>query len=1013
MIIHAFWLPDSYVMAFWLENSDAGNSGPIQSGPKMHLCSAPFSVCVGSLSADLDLYEEQRIALFPTYQNRPVASNARVTRSAALHPWRITTAETIGDYVVEYFLGAQAFGQVDGDARWGPSLHFWQTVAAFAELLVDNKCYTPGITCLEGKQYPSWQAALEPDSEKCWKRIVDCTPPSVLGLFDGEREDGRPLTRDAAALSFLDAAVDYLIRQQILKRDPRHLRRKKVHPPPYRQWLEALKSGHMVRLHGHQRSLAQFAQKVNAWNDCLRPVSCFSSYCLGFELLPPIAADGTWEVNYFVFAPRQPAVALDAAVLFNSADNDIGQLPLDEIIENLLAGLGRALAIFPKIGESLESRCPSGCRLDRDEALEFMTATAPRLAKKGFRVKLPTWWEQPQSRIGLTLRVKPDASSSPDRDSVMSFNSVVQYKWEIAVGDRPIEVAEFKQLARSKQPLVYREGQWVRVDPEALRKSIEILKSDGLKGEDTLGNAVRSGFQLERTGGLPVLDLTIDTAADGPLKDRLCPQARYRELPAPAPFVGTLRPYQVVGFSWLVFAKKAAIGACLADDMGLGKTVQLIAMLAHEKAVGGKHGPTLIVCPMSVVGNWMRELQRFAPSVRSLVHHGVDRDNQRAFVDAVNAHDVVITTYNLIVRDQTSFLRCRWWNIVLDEAQNIKNRNTKQSTAIRALTGSHRYCLTGTPIENRLTELWSIMDFLNPGVLGNLGSFRNNFAIPIERDGNRSRAGILRKILQPFILRRLQSDKDIIKDLPDKQEMKVYCNLTAEQAALYQAVVDDMLDRLGHSGGMHRRGMVLRTLMQLKKITNHPVHFLHDGSEFSSSRSGKLQRLEEMLDVILKEGDKALIFTQFTSIGDLMKCKLEQRFGIDVLYLHGGTPKIRRDQIVQRFQTDGGPPVFLLSLKAGGLGLNLTAANHVFHFDRWWNPAVENQATDRAYRIGQEKNVQVHKFICVGTIEEKIDNMIEDKKRLATEVVAQSMVTELSIEQLREAFTLSRDAVSE
>ncbi len=448
-------------------------------------------------------------------------------------------------------------------------------------------------------------------------------------------------------------------------------------------------------------------------------------------------------------------------------------------------------------------------------------------------------------------------------------------------------------------------------------------------------------------------------------------------------------------------------------------TIQLITLLLHERekrtAPEMLPGPTLLICPMSIVGNWHKELQRFAPSLDVMIHYGPERLSDEAFAEEARRHAVVITTYVLALRDKEHLSVVDWENIVIDEAQNIKNETAKQTQAIKQLQGKYKIALTGTPVENRLSELWSIMEFLNPGYLGTGTDFRQSFAIPIERYHNAERSQTLKKLVQPFMLRRLKTDKTIIQDLPDKMEMNVFCNLTQEQASLYEAVVKDMMEKIEQSDGIERRGLILAALMKLKQVCNHPAHFLSDRSSLAR-RSGKLARLEEMVEEVLEGGEKALIFTQFAEMGDLLQQYLEERFGCEVLFLHGSTPKKQRDMMVQRFQEEQrGAPLFILSLKAGGVGLNLTAANHVFHFDRWWNPAVENQATDRAFRIGQKKNVQVHKFVCVGTLEERIDQMIEQKKELAESIVGsgENWLTEMSTEQLKSLFRLSREAVGE
>jgi SNF2 family DNA or RNA helicase len=450
--------------------------------------------------------------------------------------------------------------------------------------------------------------------------------------------------------------------------------------------------------------------------------------------------------------------------------------------------------------------------------------------------------------------------------------------------------------------------------------------------------------------------------------------------------------------------------------MGLGKTVQLLALVQHWRAHDARKlsGPVLLVCPMSVIGNWKREAARFTPDLRVLTHHGIGRGADAAFAKSARGNDVVLTTYTLAHRDREALGRVNWRAIVLDEAQNIKNSGNKQTRAIKSLQARQRVALTGTPVENGLSELWSIMDFLNPGQLGAQETFQRRFAAPIE-SGNVERAADLRRVVQPFLLRRVKSDKSIIADLPDKIEHTVQCTLTREQATLYQAVTKRMLEQIADAERFERGRLIVMALTRLKQICNHPAHYLHDGSRLTG-RSGKLARLEGMLEEALSAGDKALVFSQYTEMAGPLARYLQTRFEREVAYLHGGVGQRKRDELVWRFQeAPNGPQIFVLSLKAGGLGLNLTAANHVFHYDRWWNPAVENQATDRAYRIGQTRNVQVHKLICLGTLEERIDQLLRKKRALADQIVGdgESWLTALSTDQLRSLFTLGGDAVAE
>jgi SNF2 family DNA or RNA helicase len=476
-----------------------------------------------------------------------------------------------------------------------------------------------------------------------------------------------------------------------------------------------------------------------------------------------------------------------------------------------------------------------------------------------------------------------------------------------------------------------------------------------------------------------------------------------------------LRPYQERGFGWLAQMQQLGLGACLADDMGLGKTLQTITVWLYEREQLGIKRPSLLVCPTSVVGNWQHELSRFAPSLKVYKHQGPTRHKDGNFASAAKKADVVLTSYSLLSRDLDFLDELDWANVVLDEAQNIKNPSTKQAQAARKLRGDYKLALTGTPVENRLSELWSIFHFLNPGYLGSRQSFRSQFAIPIERYGDEHATGALRKLTAPFILRRLKTDPTIIQDLPEKFENKVYCTLTAEQATLYEAVVREEMEQIEQADeDMARRGSILRMLTRLKQVCNHPAHFLGEGEGAElDDRSGKLERLVEMLEEVRDVDERALIFTQYAQMGDLLQPYLREVLVDEVLFLHGGTPTKKREEMIRLFQSPNGPPIFILSLKAGGTGLNLTNANHVFHFDRWYNPAVENQATDRAFRIGQTKTVQVHKFIALGTLEEHIDEMIEHKKALADQVVGtgEAWLSELDNTQLRELVTLRHEAL--
>jgi SNF2 family DNA or RNA helicase len=417
---------------------------------------------------------------------------------------------------------------------------------------------------------------------------------------------------------------------------------------------------------------------------------------------------------------------------------------------------------------------------------------------------------------------------------------------------------------------------------------------------------------------------------------------------------------------------------------------------------------------MSLVGTWQREAAKFAPGLRVHAHHGPARPHGAELAERIAASDLVVTTYATATRDVEELESLPWHRLVLDEAQAVKNSRATHAQAVRRFVAGHRVALTGTPVENRLSELWALMDVLNPGLLGTADRFRARYAIPVERHGDTDAAEMLRRVTRPYLLRRVKTDPTIIDDLPEKIEITQHYRLTREQASLYRTVVDDMMEKIEDSEGIERRGNVLAAMTKLKQVCNHPAQLLHDGSSVGR-RSGKVIRLEEILGEVLDEGDRALCFTQFTEFGHMLVPHLSARFDTDVAYLHGGTSKKRRDEMVARFQAGEGAPILLLSLKAGGTGLTLTAANHVVHLDRWWNPAVEDQATDRAFRIGQKRNVQVRKFVCPGTVEERVDEMITKKKALSEMVVGdgEGWLTELSTESLRQVFSLGQEALDE
>ena len=555
--------------------------------------------------------------------------------------------------------------------------------------------------------------------------------------------------------------------------------------------------------------------------------------------------------------------------------------------ERLLGGLGHALRVWPGLEPALRDAAPTGVDLSLDDAFGFLREAAPALEQAGFAVLAPAWWQQ---RLRPKLRVS--AEQEPQEASgLLDISGLCAYEWQLAVGDATLTLAELRELAAHKLPLVKSRGRWVALRPEDVEAALAFFERREERGEATAGELLREGLGLDAAAA-GLADVEID--ADGWLRTLFSTERdrRIEPLSAPAAFVGELRPYQERGLSWMFFLSRLGIGACLADDMGLGKTVQLLALLLTERERRERPrkrvAPTLLVCPMSVVGNWEREAGRFAPGLRVHVHHGRERLTGREFARAARASDLVVTTYALATRDHETLAAVKWERIALDEAQNIKNAGAKQTRTIRTLPARHRIALTGTPVENRLSELHSIMDFLNPGLLGTAAGFRERFATPIERYRDDAATARLKQATAPFILRRLKTDREIITDLPEKIEMKVDCHLTREQATLYQAVVDEMLEKAEQAEGIERRGIVLAALTKLKQVCNHPAHLLRDRSRLHG-RSGKLARVEEILAEALAEGDKALCFTQFAEFGHMLGAHLQERLGHEVLFLHGGT----------------------------------------------------------------------------------------------------------------------------
>lgn len=912
----------------------------------------------------------------------------------------------------------------------GADAHYWQQACSLVlEVLAEQKIL-PVLekATIEGQAdqyYARWLPVL--DSPKDGPRLEfleKCMPPICRAEMGSQTRVGKTIqvsthTPHTLLDSFLKSTCDALARTWGRSRAPLLLPEK---GNLLDIWLAALftPDGRVKAAPGQLQSLYS---SVKAWLRNLLAAGD-ENFRIAFQLLPPTEENGrkeTWELQFLLQSRSDPSLLISAEDLWFRSKDELTKLSrrLEHPQELLLAGLGYASRLFNPILTSLQARHPTGVDLDTEAAYTFLREAAPLLEQAGFGILTPPWWNQRGARLGVRVTLSPRAGQKVDftKSGRLGINTLVHFEWELSLGDTTLTREEFEALAALKMPLVQVRGQWVQLDTDQVEAAIRFWEKQQHSGEMGLLEAAQLALGGETAHGLP-LDEVLAEGWIGEWLDNISDSQRMTELPQPAGLNGSLRPYQRMGFSWLAFFRRWGLGACLADDMGLGKTIQALALLLHEKESLGKlPNPVLLVCPTSVVINWQREAARFAPSLNTLIHQGPGRLRNSEFTQAAQNADLVLTSYSLLRVDQEILQPINWYGVILDEAQNIKNPSAKQTQAARKLKSSFRFALTGTPVENRLNELWSIMQFLNPGYLGSLEKFRREFSIPIERFGDHEATALLKQMVSPFILRRVKSDPRVITDLPEKLEMKELCYLSEEQATLYEAVVQESLKKVAESDGLERRGLVLAMLTRLKQVCNHPAHFLKQplereyGGNHTNGRSGKLTRLTEMLEEVLAAGDRALIFTQYAEMGHILNHYLPQMLNCPVYYLHGGTPASVRDQLVSRFQEDNtAPPIFILSLRAGGFGLNLTRASHVFHYDRWWNPAVENQATDRAYRIGQLQNVQVHKLVTLGTLEERIDEMIESKVGLAESVIGsgEEWLTELSTDELQDLVSLRR-----
>jgi len=944
-----------------------------------------------------------------------IGSSPDLRRKLALRPHAVLTRKLSVAELLELVNIANSEADRRAGILFGASFLWCGRLLSIALNMRAKENFLPGLVHCESNYEAHWLPAPDADNERNLDALALCMPGICRCM--GDTPDAPPETHPGQMMNLLLARMlDAMVRRANISEPIQ--RKVQRHASLHDAWMAALVSADATVQWKDDGDLQGFARELNRWR---RPVDLVaqSPFKFAFRLTAPDkdaaedAADA-WRVDYLLQPKSDPSLMLLVAEWWQAGGRAATQLKEfgSDATEFLLTALGQAAGLCPEVAASMKSRNPDGFTCDAAGACRFLQEQAQALRAAGFVVLLPSWWvgRGVVQHLHITVKAKTPAMQG---GGGLTLDSMIQFDLAASLGEDTLDIAELRRLALLKAPLVQVRGQWTMIDSDEIKRAVRFLErqqQESSTARDLIAMALGAAKQV---GNLPVAAVETEGWLEN-LLATLTGKQDFAVLHQPDRFTGQLRPYQERGFSWLVFLRQWGLGACLADDMGLGKTIQTLALIQHQREAGEQR-PVLLACPTSVINNWRKESARFTPNLSVLIHHGPDRRRKDAFARSAAKHGLVISSYGLLQRDIDFMKEMDWAGVILDEAQNIKNPESKQSKAARSIRAHYRIALTGTPVENHVGDLWALMDFLNPGLLGNQNGFKRTFYKPIQVWRDADAAARLKQLTAPFILRRMKTDRAIISDLPDKIEQKTYSSLTREQASLYQAVIEDMQQRLEQATGIERRGLVLATLSKLKQVCNHPAQFMGDGSAISG-RSGKLARLHEILEEISEVGERTLVFTQFTTMGDILQRYFQEQFGEEVLFLHGGVNRKKRDAMIERFQQEADAPrLFILSLKAGGTGLNLTRANHVVHYDRWWNPAVENQATDRAFRIGQQRNVQVHKFIVAGTLEERIDEMIEQKTGVAAQVIGsgEQWLTELSNDDLRDMIRLSRDAVGE
>jgi superfamily II DNA or RNA helicase len=892
-------------------------------------------------------------------------------------------------------------------SRPSASVLAWSVAAKLALELVAAGRLLPGFRPgdLPGEGVAGWRVAVGNDP-----RPVQLGAALPVTAYAVRRPGGQLWAPDELVVAFLDAVADALAREgRRPEFDPR--RRGSRRPWP-EMWAGALASSDPTV--AHLRVPADvLADEVDAWAAPLAGRDHRAVVHLALRLEPPAdRPEDDWRLAFLLRANVDPALRVTAADVWTrpGAALELGGRRVPDPEAALVRGLAAAARLYPPLDRALTEGRPTHLDVSPAEVAVLLDDGVEALAAAGIGIEVPPELRDiGDRRVRLRIRIGQTTPEAPRVDGAapLGLASLTDLRYELALGDDVLSEEEFAAIVALRAPLVRWRGSWVQVDHGEVDRLAELAgRSAALELTEALAAALSGQHQVTDLGW-------VDTVADGEVGE-LIGRLRDHDRPGDARIVGIegqLRPYQERGVAWLQRLTELGMGGVLADDMGLGKTIQAIALLTSRP----QDRPHLVVCPTSVVGNWERELHRFAPDLPVVRHHGPDRAvTRRAF----RPGQVAVTSYALLRRDIGILEDVDWDVVILDEAQQIKNPGSKGARAARALPARARVAMTGTPIENRLSELWAIIDVTNRGLLGSQRTFNDRFAVPIERWHDADAADRLRRLVAPFVLRRRKDDPEVAVDLPPKQEITVAVSLTREQARLYQATVDAAFrgDGFG-SSAFERRGRILALLTALKQICNHPAQYLRDtdlargGAQQLVGRSGKFARVTEILTELVDAGERALVFTQFREMGDLLVAHLQARLGLpEVPFLHGGVPLGGRDAMVHRFQTDeDAAPILVVSLRAGGTGLNLTRASHVVHVDRWWNPAVEDQATDRVHRIGQTRPVTVHTLVTAGTIEERIAELLDRKRALADAVIGtgEAWITELDDDELRELVALS------